>query len=135
MPESEATTIYEIKLDKLPHLRHLTDEEHRDFCEGLCDEISTEARQRFGPSYTPPGPRKLRQVDPRTIPDTLAKSPAPLVHCSDKEARKSFRKEYRRFVAAYQIAHHALKDALRAGHPIRVDFPPGCIEPTGLLGD
>ena len=49
--EDEATTYYEVKLSKLPHLRHKTDREYRQYIRRMCTKITREAakeRQKTG---------------------------------------------------------------------------------------
>ena len=129
--EAEATVHYRVHLHKLPCWAELSDEEYRVAIVGLCRDITEEAaleRQRTKVPVV--GVKRLLRLSPHHRPDRVAKSPAPLVHCRDRDLRFWFRRVYRAFQEAYHAAHRQLSLVLDRE---ALDFPPGGVPPAGLL--
>jgi REP element-mobilizing transposase RayT len=123
--EEEATTYYEVKLSKLPHLRHKTDKEYRQYCRRICREITRAAvKERKETGGDVMGVEKILNAHPHDRPATLSKSPAPPIHCNDNVFRKWFDNAYRAFATAYRIAHAALREGIAI-----FQFPEGGILP------
>ncbi len=123
--EEEATSYYEVKLSKVPHLRNKTDKEYRQYVRRMCRNITRDAakeRKKTGGSVM--GVEKILSAHPHDRPENLSKSPAPPVHCDDIELCKWWDKAYRAFATAYRVAHAALREGLDI-----FQFPKGGIVP------
>lgn len=131
--ESSATRQVELVLDKLPHLRHLSDDDYRDFCRHICHEIVDDAQAIHGAGFKPPSPTKLRNQDPRYVPPELDTSPPPAVHAESQDEYDEYVTDRCEFTSAYRKAHAELRACIRDGRPYIDNFPPGCIRPTDVF--
>jgi REP element-mobilizing transposase RayT len=114
-----------VVLSPLPCWKHLTPEDYHarvaDLVRGIEEAAASERKKR---DVEPLGAEQILAQDPETRPETLDRSPAPLVHAATQKVRKELREAYRWFVAAYREA----ADKLRKGHR-DVAFPPGSFPP------
>ena len=128
--ESDASTLYPVKLEKLPCRRDLSNTQYQGWVRHLCREISEEAaeeRKQTGQSLL--GAGRLMRIQPHHRPSTIARSPAPPVHCYDRERRRWFLEAYELFVDAYRAASQALHKGLKD-----FCFPEGGLPPTWTCG-
>ena len=56
----------------------------------------------------PLGVHRAERMNPHFKPEGTAHSPAPLVHCTDREDRHRFKGAYKAFVGAFKAACEAL---------------------------
>ncbi len=101
----ESTQTLTLRLSKLPCLAHLSDLEYQAEMKSLCREIADEAaedRRLSGSSVI--GTKRLLRYSPHHIPDTLDRSPAPIIHSHCSEFRAAFRAAYQDFVEGYREA-------------------------------
>ncbi|HEY0556666.1 MAG TPA: transposase [Thermoanaerobaculia bacterium] len=115
-----------VVLSPIPCWAHLSDDRYRERIESLVDQIDTEAaraRRQSGASVL--GAKAILAQDPLTRPDSVARSPAPLVHAATKAARKMFYGIYAEFVSAFRAAAEALRHGRRD-----VSFPAGSFPPA-----
>lgn len=128
--ESDFHTHYPLTRSKLPCWRDLGDDEYRQEMRDMCSHIATEAAAaRADTGGAVLGVKAILRMEPHYRPPDMKRSPAPLVHCSDRTTRKRFRRAYLRFVAAYREA----TDALRAGI-VSAGFPSGGVPPGCRCG-
>ena len=101
--EQEASDRIPVRLSQIPSRSHLSPEQYRSFIREMCREISVEAKEeRKG--KPPLGVYRAERMNPHFKPEGTAHSPAPLVHCSDREDRHGFKGAYKAFVEAFRAA-------------------------------
>ncbi len=126
--ESNASTYYRVRLDKLPCWAKLSDEQYRGLIVCLCKDIAEQAAlKRRADGGQVVGVKRLLRFSPHHRPDKIEKSPAPPVHCRDGSFRFWFIEAYRSFVDGYRWAYRRLGQMLGGD-----DFPPGGVPPAGL---
>ena len=111
---SQHETEYTVHLTQIPCWSGLDPDEYRDRFRQICDDLAEEAalERRAEGIKGVLGAKAAMRFDPHHIPDSVDRSPAPLVHCKDDEARSWFRGLYRRFCAQYRQATLALRAGL-----------------------
>jgi REP element-mobilizing transposase RayT len=115
-----------VVLSPIPCWAHLPADRYRERMKNLVEEVDAEAaraRQQSGARVL--GVKAILAQDPQTRPDSVACSPAPLVHAATKAARKMFYEIYAEFVSAFRAAAEALRQGRRD-----VPFPAGCFPPA-----
>jgi REP element-mobilizing transposase RayT len=113
-------------LSPIPCWAHLPADRYREQIKTLVEEVDAEAaraRQRSGAKVL--GVKAVLAQDPQARPDSVSRSPAPLVHAATKAARKMFYEIYAEFVSAFRAA----AEALRQGR-WDVSFPAGSFPPA-----
>ncbi len=112
-------------LSPIPCWAHLPPEVYRERIADLVEEIESEAahsRSRKGISVL--GVDAILEQDPQHRPESLACSPAPLIHAATQAARKAFYDAYSWFVSAFRKAAEKLRQGDRnAVFPVG-SFPP-----------
>ena len=110
-----------LKLDPLPCLEHLTQHEYRETIKTLTRDILAECdtSQKFM------GAKRIMAQNPLAAPDTINRSPAPLVHCVCPVLKQEFIKAYRAFVGAYKEAYQRILKM-----KLNTEFPDGSLPPT-----
>ena len=114
-----------VVLSPIPCWAHLPAERYRERMKALVEEAEGEAaraRQQSGARVL--GVKAILALDPQTRPDSVACSPAPLVHAATKLARKMFYKIYAEFVSAFRTAAEALRQGRRDAPFPAGSFPP-----------
>jgi hypothetical protein len=115
-----------VVLSPIPCWAHLSADRYRERIKTLVEEIDAEAaRARRQSGARVLGAKAILAQDPLTRPDSVPRSPAPLVHAATKAARKMFYAIYTEFVSAFRAA----AEALRQGHR-DVSFPAGSFPPA-----
>ena len=76
----------------------------------------------------PLGVHRAERMNPHFKPDGTAHSPAPLVHCTDREERHRFKGAYKAFVGAFKAACEAL-----VAMEWESEFPEGGLPPLWEL--
>jgi hypothetical protein len=115
-----------VVLSPIPCWAHLPADQYRERMKNLVEEIDAEAaraRQQSGDHVL--GVEAILAQDTQTRPDSVACSPAPLVHAATKAARKMFYEIYAGFVSAFRAAAEALRQGRRD-----VPFPAGSFPPA-----
>ena len=114
-----------VEFTPLPCWAHLSSSEYRRAVRRLVQDIEEEtaAKERAGNGVCLGAKAVLRQ-HPHDRPASTARSSAPRFHARSRDARRSMRKAYTRFVAAYRRASAELRSG---GRP--VFFPRGCFPP------
>jgi REP element-mobilizing transposase RayT len=115
-----------VVLSPIPCWAHLPTDRYRERIKTLVEEVDAEAaraRQQSGAKVL--GAKTILAQDPQTRPDSVACSPAPLVHAATKAARKMFYAIYAEFVSAFRAAAEALRQGRRD-----VSFPAGSFPPA-----
>jgi REP element-mobilizing transposase RayT len=115
-----------VVLSPIPCWAHLLADRYRERIKTLVEEVDAEAaraRQQSGAKVL--GAKAILAQDPQTRPDSVACSPAPLVHAATKAARKMFYAIYAEFVSAFRAAAEALRQGRRD-----VPFPAGSFPPA-----
>jgi putative transposase len=115
-----------VVLSPIPCWAHLSADRYRDQIKGLVEEAESEAaraRQQSGARVL--GAKAILAQDPQTRPDSVARSPAPLVHAATKAARRMFYAIYAEFVSAFRAAAEVFRQG-RWG----VTFPAGSFPPA-----
>ncbi len=123
---TELATIERLVLSPIPRRRHLSPEMHQRATAELVDAIEQEAaaeRKRTGIRAL--GVRAILAQHPQHRPETIAKSPAPLIHAASRAVRRAFYEAYARFVAAFRAA----AETLRRGDSGSI-FPAGSFPPA-----
>jgi hypothetical protein len=113
-------------LSPIPCWAHLPTDRYRERIKSLVEQVDAEAaraRRQSGASVL--GVKAILTQNPLTRPDSVARSPAPLVHAATKAARKMFCGIYTEFVSAFRAAAEALRHGLRD-----VFFPAGSFPPA-----
>ena len=110
-----------LKLDPLPCLEHLTQHEYRETIKTLTRDILAECdtSQKFM------GAKRIMAQNPLAAPDTINRSPSPLVHCVCPVLKQEFIKAYRAFVGAYKEAYQRIVQM-----KLFAEFPYGSLPPT-----
>ena len=97
----------EVRLSPIPERSDTSTSGYRQFIRKMCKNIATEAREeREGKA--PLGVRRAERMHPHFKPESIAHSPAPLIHCTEAEARHSFKRAYKSFVDAFKEACEGL---------------------------
>ncbi len=115
-----------VLLSPIPCWAHLPADRYRERIKSLVEQVDTEAaraRRQSGASVL--GAKAILAQDPLTRPDSMARSPAPLVHAATKATRKMFYGIYAEFVSAFRAAAEALRHGRRD-----VSFPAGSFPPA-----
>jgi putative transposase len=115
-----------VVLSPIPCWAHLPADRYRERMKALVEGIDAEAalaRQQSGARVL--GVKAILAQDPQARPNSVARSPAPLVHAATKAARKMFYEIYAEFVSAFRAAAEALRRGRRD-----VPFPPGSFPPA-----
>ena len=114
-----------VVLSPLPCWKHLPPEKHRARIADLVRQIEVAAAdEREKKGVDPLGAEQILAQDPETRPETLDRSPAPLVHAATQKIRKDLRDAYGWFVAAYREAAEKLRKGDRDVAFPRGSFPP-----------
>ena len=128
IPESEATTIYPVVLHQLPSLSHLSTLQYQAYIQAMCDEVAEEAvEERKLTGGRVEGVRRILRRSPHHKPRVIAKSPAPMAHCSEPKTLAWFKAQYRLFMEAYRDAFQRLQARVLC---TKSAFPEGCVAPT-----
>ncbi len=115
----------ELQMVSLPCWTHMSREEYAKECLSLVKTIERDTAERHEKeSSTVLGVTTILNTHPHARPQTMKKSPAPLVHAKDPAVRKAMETRYRAFAEHYAAA----SEALRNGEP-GVSFPAGCYPP------
>ena len=112
-------------LSPIPCWAHLPPEVYSERIAGLVEEIESEAahaRSRKGISVL--GVDAILEQDPQHRPESLACSPAPLVHAATQASRKAFYDAYAWFVSAFRQAAEKLRQGDRNAVFPAGSFPP-----------
>jgi hypothetical protein len=115
-----------VTLSPIPCWADLPADRYRERIKSLVEQVDAEAaraRRQSGASVL--GAKAILAQNPLTRPDSVAHSPAPLVHAATKAARKMFYAIYAEFVSAFRAA----AEALRQGHR-DASFPAGSFPPA-----
>jgi len=127
--ESEVTTIYPVKLSRIPCWADLDEETYRCTVLTLCKEIEAAAAQeRQGTSRRVVGVKRILGRSAHYIPGRIERKPAPRIHCRYPKVRQRFLDAYRLFVEAYRHAYQCLCEKVSG-----VGFPPGGHPPVGVV--
>ena len=125
--EHEASERIPVRLSQIPSRAHLSPEQYRSFAREMCREISVEAKEeRKG--KPPLGAHRAERMNPHFRPEATAHSPAPLVHCTDRDHRHGFKGAYKAFVEAFRAACDALVEM-----EWEREFPEGGLPPLWEL--
>ncbi len=118
---------YPVPLSRLPCWSQRSVEENRRCVKAMCDEIAEEAlslRLKEGKRGVV-GAKAVVRVPPHYRPDSIERSPAPLVHCKDLAMRRWYFEMYRSFCEHYREATVALRAGLEA-YGFVAGIPHGC---------
>ncbi len=127
--EADATTHYQVKLDKLPCWPHLSKAQYQQTVVEMCHDISQRAAEmRKATGCGVVGQKRLLRTSAHHRPDCIDKSPAPSIHCTEPPLRQFFINAYKAFVEGYRMAYEALREGLCA-----YEFPDGGVPPTSRL--
>jgi hypothetical protein len=111
---SQFATIFEIELTPLPCHAHMTAEQRRTEYRHLDKEINAAAEaENAAKGRTPIGVAAILAQSPHSRPASTARSPAPFVHATEREAELSFRAQYRAFVDAFYAGVTRVRDRAR----------------------
>ena len=114
-----------VELSPIPCWAHLPSAQYRERMKTLVDDVDAEAalaRKQSGARVL--GIKAILAQDPQTRPDSVARSPAPLVHAATKATRKMFYELYAEFVSAFRTAAEALRQGRRDAPFPAGSFPP-----------
>ncbi len=115
-----------VVLSPIPCWAHLPADRYREQVKILIEDAEAEAaRERRQSGARVVGAEAILAQDPLTRPDSVACSPAPLVHAATKAAHKMFYAIYAEFVSAFRAAAEALRQGRRD-----VSFPAGSFPPA-----
>jgi REP element-mobilizing transposase RayT len=115
-----------VALSPIPCWAHLPDDRYREQVKILVEDAEAEAARARRPSGARVlGVKAITAQSPLTRPDSVARSPAPLVHAATKAARKMFYAIYAEFVSAFRAAAEALRHSRQD-----VSFPAGSFPPA-----
>jgi putative transposase len=112
-------------LSPIPCWAHLSPDVYRARIAGIVETLESEAarlRSLNGTSVL--GVAAILAKDPQHRPESIACSPAPLVHAATKAARKAFYDAYAWFVAAFRQAAEKLRQGDRNAVFPAGSFPP-----------
>jgi hypothetical protein len=127
--EADATSYYRVELEQLPCWAQLSAEQYKQRIRSLCNDIREQAAQaRVRTGHTVLGAKRLLRLSPHHRPDSVARSPAPPIHCRDSRLRLWFVEAYKAFVDAYKAAYRRLHQVAISG-----EFPPGGVSPTRVV--
>ena len=121
LDEQDVTTHSLLKLEPMPCLEHLTKHEQTETIRKLTRDTLNECdlAQRFM------GTKRILAQNPLAAPDTVSRSPAPLVHCSCPRLKREFIKAYKACVTAYKEAYQRIMQM-----KLVTEFPDGSLPPT-----
>jgi hypothetical protein len=122
-----------LKLSKLPCWADMGDEAYRQKMVSMCVEISREAaevRREEGRSVL--GMARVLRYHPHHRPDKVARSPAPMIHCQCRDARKHVILGYRLFAILYREALKRLRAAVGPRFFPKGGIPPGFPDPEAI---
>ena len=121
LDEQDVTTHSLLKLEPMPCLEHLTKHEQTETIRKLTRDTLNECdlTQRFM------GTKRILAQNPLAAPDTVSRSPAPLVHCICPRLKREFIKAYKACVAAYKEAYQRIMQM-----KLLTEFPDGSLPPT-----
>ena len=121
LDESHVVTHSRLNLKPLPCLEHLSPNEQRqtikDLARATIDEC--DLTQKFM------GTKRILSQNPFDAPQTINRSPAPLVHCMCSQLKREFISAYREFVSSYKDAYQRVMRLKLVG-----EFPHGSLPPT-----
>ena len=124
--EKDFTEEYELRLEPVPSLAHLSKESYRKVILGLVREIEEETLARHRVDGTAPiGVQAVLARDPHHRQKDPPSSPRPWVHALSPEERKKLRAALVWIVAAYRVA----AERFRKGE-FDVGFPAGTFPPA-----
>ena len=117
--------IYPVHLSPLPCWRKLPTSERRARCAAMVAEIEERAAAiNEALERQPVGATFVLAQDPHSWPRSSDRSPAPLVHATNKRVREMFRAAYRRFVDAFRhSAERVRQGEYNVAFPL-YSFPP-----------
>ena len=121
LDERHLVTRSRLKLLPLPCLEHLSEYQHRQTIKELTKTSlhQCDLTQKFM------GTKRILAQNPQDAPQTITRSPAPLVHCLCSQLKQAFITAYREFVSAYKNAYQrVIKLKLFS------EFPHGSLPPT-----
>jgi len=121
LTEEDVTSQSVLNLEPLPCLEYLPKHEYQQTIKTLTRDTLDECdlSQRFM------GTKRILAQHPLAAPDSVSRSPAPLVHCVCPMLKQEFVKAYRAFVGAYKEAYKRL---VRTN--LFTAFPDGSLPPT-----
>ena len=121
LTEEDVTSQSVLNLEPLPCLEHLPKHEYQQTIKTLTKDTLDECdlTQRFI------GTKRILAQHPLGAPDSVSRSPAPLVHCICPMLKQQFVKAYRTFVAAYKEAYQRI-----VVMKLFTEFPDGSLPPT-----
>jgi hypothetical protein len=103
-------TTYDIKLTQLPGLQHLTECQRQAEIRHMVKEIEEQAdASNRAAGREPMGVTAILAQNPHARPATTDRSPAPLVHASDRKTKLEFRAKYRSHFDAFRAGARRLK--------------------------
>jgi REP element-mobilizing transposase RayT len=114
-----------LSLAPIPAWSHCDAEEYRERIQSLVRDIESAARTNAEANGRMPlGRQALLLQDPHLEPNRIKRGPAPLAHAASAAARRSLRRSYATFLAAYRAAAASLRaGVLEASFPVG-SFPP-----------
>ena len=121
LTEEDITHQSVLNLEPLPCLAHLPRHEYQQTIKTLTKDTLDECdlTQRFI------GTKRILAQNPLSAPDTISRSPAPLVHCVCPKLKQVFVEAYRAFVSAYKEAYQRC-----VRMRLFTEFPHGSLPPT-----
>ena len=126
VPEKDFTEEYELRLDPVPSLAHLSSESYRKVILGLVQEIEEETLARHRLDGTAPiGAQAVLSRDPHHRQKEPPSSPRPWVHALSREERLKLRGALVWIMAVYREA----AERFRKGE-YDVEFPLGTFPPS-----
>ncbi len=115
-----------LKLSKLPCWADMGDEAYRQKMVSMCVEISREAAEvRQEEKRSVLGMARVLRHHPHHRPETVARSPAPMIHCQCRDSSDRFLLSYRIFAAACREALKRLRARLGPTFFPKGGIPPG----------
>jgi hypothetical protein len=127
--ESTFRTSYDVALTPLPCWAHLDAAEYQRACADLVSHIEAETKQANRENgVRPMGRERVLKLDPHRVPVQSKRSPAPLVHASNRARREAFMQAYRAFVDCYRSAARLVRDGATFWWR---QFPAGSFAPPG----
>jgi hypothetical protein len=111
---SQFATTFDINLNPLPCLRHLTADQRQAECRRIVGEIQAKAEaENKEKGRQPMGVAAILAQDPHSRPASTDRSPASFVHASDDSTEMEFRTRYRAFVDAFRAGALRLRNWAR----------------------
>jgi len=115
----------EIDLAPIPAWSHLVPSERQDKVRDMVREVTGEARKKLESTGRKPlGVRRVLRQDPHSKPESMSRSPKPIVHAASHTVRTAMKIEFYLFRQAYREASEALRDG-----DLSVEFPAGAHRP------